>query len=138
LFPWIFRVRHTHSFCCLLVLIRCHSLSQIFKFLWTAFAFHMISTKPNLLYGKWRILVFKTQLFRISYLNLEMTISSGRHTPLLPVYHLKNGDTLILAHCIYDQAIIYKQRENRVDRIRNSNGVSLFSYIESLVSPHWK
>jgi F-box interacting protein len=81
-----------------------------------------------------------TQLFRIGYLNLEMTIPIGRHTPLLPVYHSKNGDTLILAHCIYDQdqAIIYEQRENRIDRIRNSNGVGLFSYIESLVSPHWK
>jgi hypothetical protein len=81
-----------------------------------------------------------TQLFRIDCFNLRirtLVIAAGRPL-LLPVYLSKNGDILILVCCFGMQAIIYNHRENRVERIRNSNSNRVlcgeFYYTESLVS----
>ena len=81
-----------------------------------------------------------TQLCRIKYFNLEMRVSFFESsTPvLLPLYLSKNENTLILADCVDDQTIIYNQRKNRVERIKNSNKVCRFSHIDSLVSTHLK
>jgi len=80
-FPLIFRRRPLNSFCCLPVFMTCwtmggppdgRAVNQLFRFLWTTFAFRMISREPNLLYGKWRSLGFKC--LGLSYLELITSI----------------------------------------------------------------
>ncbi|KAI5442004.1 hypothetical protein KIW84_011172 [Lathyrus oleraceus] len=93
-----------------------------------------------------------TQLFRIEYFNLQMNNPPMEDdfvyleymkcdVPLLPLYVSKDGDTLILAHDEIDNAVIYNQRDKRVQRSINSNEIcwlSAIDYVESLVSTHWK
>ncbi|CAK8541815.1 unnamed protein product [Lathyrus sativus] len=85
-----------------------------------------------------------TQLFRIEYLKIyhDLNFYVGREfgTPLLPLHLSMNGDTLILANCEDDRAIIYNRRDKGVERIRISNKLCWFStmdYVESLVSTRW-
>ncbi|XP_058761272.1 F-box/kelch-repeat protein At3g23880-like [Vicia villosa] len=86
-----------------------------------------------------------TQLFRIEYLKIyhDFNLYKGSEfgTPLLPLHLSRNGDTLILANCEDDRAIIYNRRDKGVERIRISNKLCWFStmdYVESLVSTHYR
>jgi len=71
-FPLIFWPRHTSNFWSLLIFMRCHAISQLFGFFWTAFDFRMISRKLSLLYGKWKSLGFKS--LGLGYLELTTLI----------------------------------------------------------------
>ncbi|GAU40144.1 hypothetical protein TSUD_163140 [Trifolium subterraneum] len=88
-----------------------------------------------------------TQLFRIDYFNLQMYDLPGKHDtsayilgynlPLLPLYISQNGDTLIFANYEDEQAIVYNHKDKRVERVKISNKMCLFTamnYVESLVS----
>jgi hypothetical protein len=87
-----------------------------------------------------------TQLFRIRFVDLQMhnlpiDVHYLDESPLVPLYISKNGDTVILTNEEDDAAIIYNQREKRVDRARISNEIHWFSamdYVESLVPTPWK
>jgi len=85
------------------------------------------------------------QLLKISYVNLPKDIKihglhngpTYYHPQLIPFCFSNNGDTLIFAINLLDQAYLYNWRDNRVKRI-NSTGKNLWfsakGYVESLVS----
>ncbi|CAL5192174.1 unnamed protein product [Lathyrus oleraceus] len=77
-----------------------------------------------------------TQLFRIEYLKIYHDLNFYK----LPLHLSKNGDTLVLANCEDDRAVIYNRRDKGVERITVSNKLCWFStidYVESLISTCW-
>ncbi|XP_058741581.1 F-box/kelch-repeat protein At3g23880-like [Vicia villosa] len=91
----------------------------------------------------WRMMEFGvqeswTQFLTISYLNLGIDYNFGdKKFYLVPLHLAMNGDTLILASSLEDQAMLYNIRDNNVERTRNTDKIGWFSvkeYVESLVS----
>ncbi|CAI8614943.1 unnamed protein product [Vicia faba] len=91
----------------------------------------------------WRMMEFGveeswTQILKISYESLNIqSYFMDRRFYLMPLYLSENSETLVLAHNLEDQAIIYNIRDNTAQRTRITNKISWFSiknYVESLVS----
>jgi F-box interacting protein len=82
-----------------------------------------------------------TQLFKISYENLQMDLPIN---PLVCLYI--NGDTVIFAYKFRtkfrNQAFIYNLKDNTVEKIKCKNCIQWFEeakdYVESLVSVPWE
>ena len=66
-------------------------------------------------------------------------VSNFKLLELLPLCLSENGDTLLLANVVYDEAFIYNRRYNKLEKIGIANNI-LWShakdYVESLVSTH--
>ncbi|CAK8544163.1 unnamed protein product [Lathyrus sativus] len=82
-----------------------------------------------------------TQFLKISYESLDIDpYYMGRRfylIPLVPLYLSENGETLILATSLEDQAILYNIRDNNSVKTRITNNISWFSvknYVKSLAS----
>jgi F-box interacting protein len=79
------------------------------------------------------------QFFRFSYNKIRMNYGSGPRPliKLLPFHLSEDGETLILANNLQDQAILYNRRTNRARKTRINKKIRWFSimdYVESLVS----
>jgi len=78
------------------------------------------------------------QFLKISYENLQINYNI-RQFYLVPLHLSEDGDTLILASSLEDQAILYNMRKNRVERTRITISICWFSvkdYVESLASTY--
>jgi hypothetical protein len=79
------------------------------------------------------------QFFRFSYNKIRMNYGSGPCPliKLLPFHLSEDGETLILANNLQDQAILYNRRTNKARKTRINKKIRWFSimdYVESLVS----
>jgi len=96
---WSFQLisppRHTLNCCFLRVFIRCHVISQSLWFWWTVFVFVMILRKPILLYGKWRILEFRSLEF--NYIKSVVRI----------YFQQWSINVWICCHCIFLRMVIH-------------------------------
>jgi hypothetical protein len=76
------------------------------------------------------------QFLKLSYQSLPNVYNIRTASILSPLYLSENGDTLILIWDNADQAILYKMRDNTVEKTRITNEVRLslsMVYVESLV-----
>jgi len=80
-----------------------------------------------------------TQFHKVSYHNIRTNYKyAGRRLIKLRPMHLsENGETMVLADIIQDQAILYNLRTNKAKKTRINKKISWFlmqDYVESLVS----
>ncbi|XP_004517282.1 F-box/kelch-repeat protein At3g23880-like [Cicer arietinum] len=105
------------------------------------FSYHLMGTHLVI----WKMTEFGneqswTQFIRIRFQDLQVEEEFGdsiyHRLFLIPLFLSENGDTLILASNIEEQAIIYHLRDNRVRRTKVTNDVMWLiskDYVESLV-----
>jgi hypothetical protein len=79
------------------------------------------------------------QFFKFSYNKIRMNCKHGPRLliKLLPLHLFEDGETLILANNLQDQAIINNRRTNKARKTRINKKIRWFSimdYVESLVS----
>jgi hypothetical protein len=79
------------------------------------------------------------QFFKFSYNKIRMNCKHGPRPliKLLPLHLFEDGETLILANNLQDQAIINNRRTNKARKTRINKKIRWFSimdYVESLVS----
>ncbi|GAU18258.1 hypothetical protein TSUD_176000 [Trifolium subterraneum] len=80
------------------------------------------------------------QIFKFSYSKIRMNYRLGPRLPikLSPLHLSKDGETLIMANNLQDQAILYNRRTNKAKKTRINKKIRWFlitDYVESLVSP---